>query len=243
MSLSVAPPQSLWRRFTAAYAQLLTATLAMSVAILVIPVTLQVISRYTDLIPAYIWTEEMARFLFIWMIMIGAMIGVRESAHFEVDVWPTLPRRGEAAVRILARLGILSRASNPLETFALGPNPFREGSYAGRVRHVALLRQGETMNVFFSGIGDAPEHIMMSTIDLRGDWSTWKASAPIDVLTPETSYECPDLPNLPSEAGEIEGRAKQMRDPAIFEDSGRKIVFYTICGEQGIAAAEIEIKN
>lgn len=108
MSLSVAPPQSLWRRFTAAYAQLLTATLAMSVAILVIPVTLQVISRYTALIPAYIWTEEMARFLFIWMIMIGAMIGVRESAHFEVDVWPTLPRRGEAAVRILARLGILA---------------------------------------------------------------------------------------------------------------------------------------
>ena len=108
MSLSVAPPQSLWRRFTAAYAQLLTATLAMSVAILVIPVTLQMMSRYTDLIPAYIWTEEMARFLFIWMIMIGAMIGVRESAHFEVDVWPTLPRRGEAAVRILARLGILA---------------------------------------------------------------------------------------------------------------------------------------
>ena len=108
MSLSVAPPQSLWRRFTAAYAQLLTATLAMSVAILVIPVTLQVISRYTDLIPAYIWTEEMARFLFIWMIMIGAMIGVRESAHFEVDVWPTLSRRSEAAVRILARLGILA---------------------------------------------------------------------------------------------------------------------------------------
>jgi TRAP-type C4-dicarboxylate transport system permease small subunit len=67
----------------------------MSVAILVIPVTLQIISRYTDLIPAYIWTEEMARFLFIWMIMIGAMIGVRESAHFEVDVWPNLSPRCE----------------------------------------------------------------------------------------------------------------------------------------------------
>ena len=71
----------------------------------------------------------------------------------------------------------------------------------------------------------------------------WKASAPIDVLTPETSYECPDLPNVPSQAGEIEGRAKQMRDPAIFEEDGRSFLFYTICGEQGIAAAEIEIKN
>ena len=108
MSLSVAPPSSPWRRFTAAYAQALTATLAFSVAVLVIPVTLQIISRYTALIPSYIWTEEMARFLFIWLVMIGAMVGVRESAHFEVDVWPTLSRRGEAAVRITARLGVLA---------------------------------------------------------------------------------------------------------------------------------------
>jgi hypothetical protein len=99
------------------------------------------------------------------------------------------------------------------------------------------------MNVFFSGIGDAPEHIMMSTIDLQGDWNTWKASAPIDILTPETSYECPGLPNVPSEAGETEGRAKQMRDPAIFGENGRRFLFYTICGEQRIVAAEIEIKN
>jgi TRAP-type transport system small permease protein len=76
----------------------------------VIPVSLQIFSRFTALIPSYIWTEEMARFLFIWMIMIGAMVGVRESAHFEVDVWPTLSRRGEAAVRIVARLGILAMA-------------------------------------------------------------------------------------------------------------------------------------
>jgi hypothetical protein len=46
MSLSVAPPHNLWRRFTAAYARLLTAALALSVAILVIPVTLQM-SRAT----------------------------------------------------------------------------------------------------------------------------------------------------------------------------------------------------
>ena len=101
---------SLWRRFTAAYARLLTGLLVASVAILIVPVTLQIISRYTALIPSYIWTEEMARFLFIWLVLIGAMVGVRESSHFEVDVWPTLPRRGEAAVRIVARLGTLALA-------------------------------------------------------------------------------------------------------------------------------------
>jgi TRAP-type C4-dicarboxylate transport system permease small subunit len=96
-----------WRRFTAVYAQFLTILMAATVAILIVPVTLQIVSRYTALIPSYIWTEEMARFLFIWMVMIGAMIGVRESSHFEVDVWPTLSRRGEAAIRIVARLGTL----------------------------------------------------------------------------------------------------------------------------------------
>jgi TRAP-type C4-dicarboxylate transport system permease small subunit len=101
---------NLWRRFTRAYATLLSWLLALSVAVLVLPVSLQIISRYTALIPSYIWTEEMARFLFIWSIMIGAMIGVRESSHFEVDVWPQLPRRAEAAVRIMARLGVLALA-------------------------------------------------------------------------------------------------------------------------------------
>ena len=107
MTESESAPSSSWRRFTAFYAQFLTMLLAATVAILIVPVTLQIVSRYTALIPSYIWTEEMARFLFIWMVMIGAMIGVRESSHFEVDVWPNLSRRGEAAVRLFARLGTL----------------------------------------------------------------------------------------------------------------------------------------
>ena len=101
---------SLWRRVTGFYAKLLEILLAACVGILVIPVTLQIISRYTPFIPSYIWTEEMARFLFVWTIMIGAMVGVREAQHFEVDIWPTLSRRSEAAVRIAARLGILALA-------------------------------------------------------------------------------------------------------------------------------------
>jgi TRAP-type transport system small permease protein len=107
---SMLPNRSLWRRATAAYAKLLEVLLAICVGILVVPVTLQIISRYTPLIPSYIWTEEMARFLFVWTIMIGAMVGIRESQHFEVDVWPDLSRRSEAMVRILARIGVLAMA-------------------------------------------------------------------------------------------------------------------------------------
>ncbi len=101
------PVASLWRRFTAAYAALLSHLVVVSIAILLIPVSLQIFSRHTSLIPSYIWTEEMARFLFIWTIAIGAMIGVRESTHFEVDVMPELPPRGEAAARLIGRIGTL----------------------------------------------------------------------------------------------------------------------------------------
>jgi TRAP-type transport system small permease protein len=103
-------PTSTWRRFTALYHRFLSLLLAVSVAILVLPVSLQIFSRYTALIPAYIWTEEMARFLFVWTIMIGAMLGVRESTHFEVDVWPRVGRRGEALVKLVASLGVLALA-------------------------------------------------------------------------------------------------------------------------------------
>jgi TRAP-type transport system small permease protein len=99
-----------WRKLTAWYAELLSWLLVISVGVLVVPVSLQIFSRYTELIPSYIWTEEMARFLFIWTIMIGAMVGVRESAHFEVDVWPRLSPRPDAALRLVARIGVLAIA-------------------------------------------------------------------------------------------------------------------------------------
>ncbi len=97
-------------RFTAAYSRLLSWLLVASVAILIIPVSLQIFSRYTALIPSYIWTEEMARFLFVWMIMIGAMVGIRESTHFDVDVWPRLGPRGTALLKVVSSLFILAFA-------------------------------------------------------------------------------------------------------------------------------------
>ncbi len=97
----------LWRTLTAACHQLLSFLLAFSVLILVIPVTLQIFSRFTEIIPHYIWTEEMARFLFVWMVMIGAMVGVRESAHFDVDLWPRGSPRLTAAVNLISRFAVL----------------------------------------------------------------------------------------------------------------------------------------
>ena len=95
------------RKFIAGYYRLLDVLLVVTVAVLIVPVTIQMFSRFTALIPAWIWTEEMARFLFIWMVMLGAMIGVREGTHFEVDVWPTLPPRAAAALHLVSSLAVL----------------------------------------------------------------------------------------------------------------------------------------
>ncbi len=69
--------------------------------LLMVPVCLQIASRFTDLLPHYIWTEEVARFCFIWIIMLGSMIAVRDDSHFDLEV---LPAPKTAAGRAVARL-------------------------------------------------------------------------------------------------------------------------------------------
>lgn len=91
-----------------AYFRILQVALTALMGLMIVPVSLQIVSRYTGWIPRYIWTEEAARFCFIWIIMLGAMIAVREGTHFEVDVLPTPGRpRAEAAMRLLVSLAML----------------------------------------------------------------------------------------------------------------------------------------
>ena len=59
---------------------------------LAIPVAMQVISRYTPLMPTYLWTEELATFIFIWIVMIGSMVAVWDRTHFDVRVLPDAKR-------------------------------------------------------------------------------------------------------------------------------------------------------
>ena len=110
MSETTSARRAGWRRFTAWYARALSWLLAVAVAILVVPVSLQIFSRYTALIPSYIWTEELARFCFIWSIMLGAMVGIREGTHFVVDLWPPMNARAQAAVRLVASVFVLAFA-------------------------------------------------------------------------------------------------------------------------------------
>ena len=89
------------------YYRLLQALLVTLMAVLIVPVGMQILSRYTGLIPRYIWTEEIARFCFVWIIMLGAMIAVRDGTHFDVDILPHGSRRVEAALRLFVHFAML----------------------------------------------------------------------------------------------------------------------------------------
>ena len=71
--------------------------LASLMGLLMIPVGLQIFARYIGLIPRYLWTEEMARVCFIWIILIGSMIAMRDGTHFSVDLLPQAKtKKGQA---------------------------------------------------------------------------------------------------------------------------------------------------
>jgi TRAP-type C4-dicarboxylate transport system permease small subunit len=62
-------------------------------ALLTAVVALQVINRLV-LHQSFIWSEEIARFLFFWVVLLGAAISVRTRRHFVVDVTPASWRGG-----------------------------------------------------------------------------------------------------------------------------------------------------
>lgn len=89
------------------YYTFLKVALTILMVVLIVPVTIQIFSRYVGFIPRYIWTEELARFCFIWIILVGAMIAMRDNEHFTVDLLPTpKTNRGLALSRMFVDLTI-----------------------------------------------------------------------------------------------------------------------------------------
>ena len=82
------PPASRVKRLLDGYDRLLRAVLTVLMGAVLIPITMQILSRFIPVIPRYVWTEEVARFCFVWIIMIGSMVAVRDRTHFDVDLLP-----------------------------------------------------------------------------------------------------------------------------------------------------------
>jgi hypothetical protein len=134
----------------------------------------------------------------------------------------------------LAMPGQLYRSRDGFSGFASGPVLFNPN-----MRHAALLRRGDELLVFWTQVGDLPERILLSRINLTEDWLQWNDSSPVEVLRPERSWEGSNAPLTPSVRSTAYGQVNQLRDPAIFEEAGRVYLLYAVAGESGIAIAEV----
>jgi hypothetical protein len=134
----------------------------------------------------------------------------------------------------IAMPGQFYRSKDGIDGFEPGPILFNPN-----MRHSAVLKRGGELWVFWTQVGEAPERILLSRIDLTGDWHNWKDSAPAEILRPERRWEGADAPLVPSVRSTAYGQVNQLRDPAIFEEDGRIYLLYAVAGESGIAIAEI----
>ena len=138
----------------------------------------------------------------------------------------------------IAMPGQVYRSQDGLSNFEEGPQLFNPN-----MRHCALLRRGDLLYVFWTQVGDAPERILLSTIDLSKPWMEWKETAPVEVLRPEKDWEGVDQPVEPSIRSVAYGPVNQLRDPAIYEEGDRIFLLYAVAGEAGIAIAEVFLED
>lgn len=143
----------------------------------------------------------------------------------------------QGATYALAMPGLFLRSTDGLSDFQEGPQLFSRS-----MRHAAVrvLPDKSTLQVFWTQVGDAPERIYLSTIDISGDWADWTESGPVEILRPELDYEGASQPVAPSVRSAINEPVNQLRDPCVFEDiDGSLYLLYACAGESAIALATL----
>ncbi|MFX1337316.1 MAG: hypothetical protein ACFFDK_01760 [Promethearchaeota archaeon] len=131
--------------------------------------------------------------------------------------------------------GIFYRSQNGIDNFEQGPILFNRN-----MRHSALRVNKDQLQVFWTQVGDSPERILLSIIQLTKDWKYWEPTHPIEVLRPEKDWEGGNLEQKPSFRGAIIGPVCQLRDPTIYEEKNKIYLLYIVAGEFGIAISELK---
>lgn len=133
----------------------------------------------------------------------------------------------------MARAGLLGRIA-PDGQFEPGGSPIERP-----IRHVAVAVRGTELHVLYSCIGDAPERLFHTALDISGDWPNWPQSAPeTEILRPELAWEGADEPIAPSQVGAT-GFVNQLRDPAIFAEGDDTWLVYSGGGEAALGLARL----
>ncbi len=139
---------------------------------------------------------------------------------------------------LLGSPGILFRSDH-----LLGPYQPRDKSlFEPDIRHAGVMLEGDSLLVAWSRVGEAPEKILLSQIDLSSaDWDRWRATEAVEMLRPELPWEGAGIEAAPSLRGELVMVANELRDPHLFKDQdGSRYLLYVGAGEQGIGIASLE---
>jgi TRAP-type C4-dicarboxylate transport system permease small subunit len=87
-----------------ALSQLVEGLLLVMMVVLCADVFLGVFSRYV-IGRTFTWYDEIARLLFVWIVFLGAAVGVRRTAHFRLHL--VIDRLGPAGRRLAHAVGVL----------------------------------------------------------------------------------------------------------------------------------------
>jgi hypothetical protein len=133
--------------------------------------------------------------------------------------------------------GRLYASDHPTSGYSPGPNLALPG-----MRHPAVWVDSGRLHLFFSRVGDAPERIVATTVELLDDWNAWRPTKEQTVLFPKEEYEGVGERVAPSTYGAVHTLVRQLRDPFVFEDQGERYLLYAVGGERGIAIARLRVK-
>ena len=117
------------------------------------------------------------------------------------------------------------------------------GKVLPRMRHAAVHSDGDSINVYYSRIGDKPESILVTKFSML-DNEQWEKGQTKLVARPEYNYEGIKESLRTSNPGMAKKTERQLRDPAIFIDSEEIFLLYSNAGEQGICISKyVDLHN
>lgn len=87
--------------------RIITVVLFISICVLVSVTFLQVFCRFVIKVPVS-WSEEVARICFVWLILMGAALGVKEQSHLSLEILTSfVPEKGQRVMRLVIHVVII----------------------------------------------------------------------------------------------------------------------------------------
>lgn len=142
------------------------------------------------------------------------------------DQWLGIARDGDRTL-------ILLKSTDGLQRFRW-VRPILPGG-----RHVAVWIQNDVLWIFYTRIGDAPERILCSRAEMRGEPEFWNIPDGHEVMRPQHPWEGSEYPIEPSSAGPALA-VHQLRDPGLLEHDGSLYLYYSGAGETCLGVTQLK---